>query len=124
MIEKDLVQQYVDGWKTGNHLEILDVLTEDCLIIESHGPVYRGKKIVKEWIDEWFKQGNSVEKWKITSFYPCGDRVVFEWVFAYKGKKTREAFDGITLAKLKNGKIFELREYRATAFPFIWQGTH
>ena len=39
-----IVQRYVDGWKKGNESEILDALTEDCIIIESHGPTYRGKK--------------------------------------------------------------------------------
>ncbi|HLB52435.1 MAG TPA: hypothetical protein VJK48_01840, partial [Chlamydiales bacterium] len=57
---------------------------------------------------------------KITSFHVCGDLVVFEWVFVYKGKKKQETFEGVSLAKIKNNKIFELREYRATQFPFMW----
>lgn len=44
---KPIVQRYVDAWKKGNESEILDVLAEDCIIVESHGPTYRGKKIVK-----------------------------------------------------------------------------
>ncbi|HEY2811577.1 MAG TPA: nuclear transport factor 2 family protein [Rhabdochlamydiaceae bacterium] len=116
-----IVQRYVDGWKKTDESEILDTLAEDCIIIESHGPTYRGKKIVKKWIEDWRKQGNIVEKWNINSFHTCGDLVVFEWVFAYKGKNIREAFEGVSLAKIKNNKIFELREYRATQFPFMWE---
>lgn len=116
-----IVQRYVDGWRKGNESEILDTLTEDCIIIESHGPTYRGKKIIKKWIEDWYRQGNLVEKWKITSFHVCGDLFVFEWVFAYKSTTTKEAFEGVSLAKIKNNKIFELREYRATQFPFIWE---
>lgn len=114
------IQCYIDGWKKGDEKEILDSLAEDCLIIESHGPTYRGKKIVKEWIEEWRAQGNKVEKWNITSFHICGDLVVFEWVFAYQGKKIREAFEGVSLATIKGDKIATLREYRATHFPFMW----
>lgn len=114
-----VVQRYVDGWKKGDESEILDTLTEDCIIMESHGPVYRGKEIVKKWIEEWHGHGNAVEKWKITSFRTCEDLIVFEWVFAYKGKEIRECFQGVSLVKIKDNKIWEIREYRATQFPFI-----
>lgn len=117
---KALIQQYIEGWKSGNEAEILDVFAEDCLVIESHGPTYRGKEIIKKWIADWFGRGNVVEKWVITSFHTCGDTIFCEWVFAYKGKKVREAFEGVTIAKLKNGKISDLREYRMLGFPYMW----
>ena len=117
---KALIQQYMDGWKSGSEKKILEALAEDCLIIESHGPTYRGKEIIKQWIADWLGQGNVIEKWKITSFHACSNTVFCEWIFAYKGKKIREAFEGITIAKLKNGKITDLREYRMTAFPYMW----
>ncbi len=118
---KSLIQQYVDGWKEGNEKKILGALADDCIIVESHGPTYRGKEIVKKWIVDWHNRGNVVEKWVITSYYSCKDLIVFEWVFAYKSKKIREAFGGVTLAKIKNRKIADLKEYRATQFPFMWQ---
>jgi hypothetical protein len=118
---KSLIQRYVDGWKEGDEKKILNTLADDCIIIESHGPTYRGKESVKQWIADWHGRGNTVEKWVITSCYICKNVIVFEWVFAYKGKKIREAFGGVTLAKVKNGKISDLREYRATEFPFMWQ---
>ena len=121
MSYKEIIQNYVDGWKEHREEKILDVLAEDCIIIESHGPVYRGKGVIKKWIANWHNQGNNVEKWIITSFHTCDNLVIFEWIFAYRGKKIREAFEGVTLTKIKNNKISDLREYRATAFPFMWQ---
>lgn len=117
---KALMQRYMDGWKDGNESEILSVFADDCVVVESHGPVYCGKDVIKQWIAEWFGQGNRVEKWKMTSFHACGNILFCEWVFAYKGKKIREAFEGITIAKLKKGKITDLKEYRMTAFPYMW----
>jgi ketosteroid isomerase-like protein len=119
MDEKALMQRFVDGWKKGLADEILDALSDDCIIIESHGPTYRGKESVKRWIADWFGEGNVVEKWVIKSFHTCHDCVVFEWVFAYHGKDIREAFEGITIAKVKDGRITDLREYRSTAFPYM-----
>lgn len=121
MNKKALIQYYIDGWKNGNEAEILDVLSDDCIIIESHGPTYRGKEIVKKWISDWFGKGNVIEKWKLTSFHTCDDMLFCEWVFIYKGKKIRESFLGMTIAKIKKGKISDLREYRMTEFPFIWR---
>ena len=115
-----VIQRYVDGWKRGDESEILDTLEDNCIIIESHGPTYRGKKIVKEWIEDWHTQGNKIEKWNITSFHSTDDLTVFEWIFAYKNKNAREVFEGISLVKFKNNKISALREYRATQFPFMW----
>jgi hypothetical protein len=121
MAYREIIQRYVDGWREGKEAKILNGLAEDCTIIESHGPTYHGKEIVKKWIADWQSQGNVIEKWEITSFHTCNDLVIFEWVFAWKGKKIRETFEGVTLAKIKNNKISDLREYRATAPPFIWK---
>lgn len=121
MSYKKIIQSYVEGWREGKEEKILGCLAEDCIIIESHGPTYRGKTTVRNWITDWHNQGNAVEKWVITSFHTCDDLVIFEWVFAYRGKKIREAFEGVTLAKIKNNEISDLREYRATEFPFIWR---
>lgn len=117
---RELIQRYMDGWREGSAEEILDTLNEDCTIVESHGPTYRGKEIVRKWIADWHSCGNVVEKWVMTSFHPCGELVFFEWVFAYKSTKIRETFEGITLAKIEKNKISYLREYRSTAFPFLW----
>jgi hypothetical protein len=118
--ERVLMQRYLDGWINGDETEVLSVLTDDCLIVESHGPTYRGKEMVRHWMADWYSQGNRIERWVITSSHKSEDWIVFEWVFVYKSKKLGEAFEGVTLAKIKEGKISQLREYRATAFPFIW----
>jgi ketosteroid isomerase-like protein len=118
--ERALLQRFIDGWVSADEGAILSTLTDDCRIIESHGPAYQGKEMVRQWIADWHSRGNHIEKWVITSFHKSGDWTIFEWVFVYKSKTTGEAFEGITLAKIKDGKISYLREYRATAFPFIW----
>jgi uncharacterized protein (TIGR02246 family) len=46
---RDLVRTYVTGWRDRDRERILSALTGDCEIIESHGPVYRGKDAVARW---------------------------------------------------------------------------
>lgn len=120
-LQEILLHNYIDGWKENKNGKVLSALSEDCVIIESHGPTYQGSKIVNQWFDEWHRLGNKVEKWEISSLYSVEGVIFCEWVFAYSGPHRRESFKGITVAKFKDSKIFELREYRMTANPFIWQ---
>ncbi len=116
-----MLHRYIDGWKKKNEREILEPLSDDCLIIESHGPMYQGKENVRKWIADWFEKGNHIEKWEIKTFYLCSGHFVSEWIFAYQNPEVREEFEGITIAKVENGKISALREYRSTASPFFWK---
>jgi hypothetical protein len=102
----------MNGWKSANADKILATLAEDCVITESHGPIYRGKEIVKQWIHDWHAKGNRVNQWEMTSFYKCDNTVIFEWLFSYSGPENNEAFEGVTVAKIKDGKIYHLKEYR------------
>lgn len=120
MDSKAVMQSYINGWKLSNSRRILATLSSDCVIIESHGPTYRGLETVRQWIDEWTKS-NRVEKWEITSFYSCGDMIFCEWHFVYNNQSSKEEFDGVTIARIRNGKIESLREYRMTAPPYEWR---
>lgn len=120
MKPKSLLEDYINSWKEESREKVLNVLSDDCIIIESHEPTYRGKEMVDKWFTEWHKLGNKIEKWKISSIYCFEDMIFCEWVFLYSGPNIRESFEGITVAKIKNNKIFELREYRTTAFPYFW----
>jgi len=109
-----VVQTYVDGWRGGDHEKILSSLDKECVIIESYGPTYHGSAKVDRWIDEWLGAGNTVDSWDITSFYVAGETCFFEWVFACTYAGTYHRFAGASIARLRNGKIVQLREYQTT----------
>ena len=94
----------------------------DCLIIESHGPIYRGIDKVKEWIDQWFDAGDVVNQWEITSLHCVDDVAFFEWHFVCTVEGQRHAFGGASLVKFKQQKIVVIQEYRMTAEAFEWTG--
>lgn len=114
MTTKELINQYTTGWKEGNVSKITDTLSDNCVIIESHGPIYKGVREIKAWINDWNKAGSKVNKWNITSFYEVSEIAVFEWNFSCTVEGKNHKLDGITLAKIKNSKIEYLREYRMT----------
>ncbi len=109
-----LIRQYVEGWIEGNVSKILGTLADDCTIIESHGPVYRGTGEVRSWAENWIKDGSKVNKWEIISLSDIPpDRAVFEWHFECTVDGQEHSLDGISIVQFKNGKIGFMREYRS-----------
>ena len=62
-----LVHAYVEGWRTGDRAKILGTLAPDCVIVESYGPTYTGVDKIARWIDTWLGEGNTVDRWELTS---------------------------------------------------------
>ena len=60
-----LIRQYVEGWRKGDAAMILASVNADCVIVESHGPTYRGKDQIARWVDTWFGAGGEVLLWEI-----------------------------------------------------------
>lgn len=119
MNPKNLIESYIEGWKTSDAIKILSPLAANCLIIESHGPIYHGKEMIQEWVLTWLKC-HKVKKWELTSFYSFNDIICCEWNFSYQGKEGQEEFKGITIARIEHEKIIWLKEYRMTAPPYPW----
>lgn len=117
-----LVQDYVEGWKAADSGLILNTLERDCVVIESHGPTYRGRGQVKRWIESWFAEGNSIDRWDITALLVAKDDCAFEWAFSCTVGGVEHSFDGASFARLKSGRISLLREYRMAGPPYEWTG--
>ena len=60
---------------------MLGTIDPDCVVVESHGAVYRGTARVAEWIDAWFAEGNTIEAWGITALLVPADTAAMEWRF-------------------------------------------
>ena len=120
MNKRKLVEDYIGGWIDGNRSKIINSLTDDCVIIESHGPTYVGKELISKWIEEWVKEGR-INKWEITSYYESEDSAFFEWNFICKFKGKKHEIEGVSLVKFEEGKISFIREYRTTNLRFIWK---
>jgi hypothetical protein len=115
MNHEALVRTYVEGWKEGDQPKILGTLSPACLIIESHGPTYRGIKKVQEWVAEWFSRKDLVDRWDIISFHTLvPDKAIFEWSFECTVANKHYSIDGISMVHFEGGRISYLREYRTT----------
>jgi len=119
-----LIAAYIEGWKINNPAQVIATLATDCVVVESHGPTYRGLDVATQWIESWLNAGNTVDRWDITSF--CFDEVkqaaAFEWEFECTSDGVRYEIDGISVAEFAGDKIVALREYRMTETPYEWTG--
>jgi ketosteroid isomerase-like protein len=119
---KRLVDSYVGGWRDGDRERILRTLDEDCVVVESYGPVHRGKARVGQWIEAWFGEGNTVDAWEVTSLFVAGSRAAFEWRFGCTYHGERAAFEGASVVEFSDGRIVRLREYCTTEELYEWEG--
>ena len=114
---------YIDAWRHHDVPGVLATLTDDCVVIESYGPVYRGRARVEQWMHAWFDAGGVVDGWDLTSYSRAGEVLVAEWRFSCTWQGRSTSFDGATVATLRDDKIVHLREYVTTAPLYDWSGT-
>ena len=121
-IAERLIRRYVEGWRKGDAAMILGAVSEDCVVIEAHGPTYHGKDQIARWVDTWFDAGGEVLAWEIRSLEVLGDSGFFEWSFACAWLGERYDFEGASIVRFKESLISYLREYATTAPLYDWEG--
>jgi len=114
--------QYVDAWVANDADRIALSVAEHCVVVESYGPVYRGRATVRRWAEAWFAAGGVVHSWDLVGHLVVADREVAEWTFTCTWAGERSTFDGATVARCDSGLVLGLREYQTTAPLYDWQG--
>ncbi len=119
---ENLIRLYVAGWCEGDADKILGTVAPDCVVIESHGPTYRGRDRIAQWVETWFGAGGEVLLWEIRSLEVAGDAGFFEWSFACRWLGEGYDFEGASAVRFKGGRLSYIREYATTAPLFEWDG--
>jgi hypothetical protein len=117
---KQLVEEYVEGWKRNDSGMIANTLSANCVVIESHGTTYRELEIVRRWVESWFAEGSRIDRWDITRFYYLEDVAVFEWDFVCVVDGKEYQLQGVGIVEFDDDRIVTLREYRRTEMPYDW----
>jgi len=102
---------------------LIKPLTHSCVIIESHGPTYRGIYQIKKWFNFWKHEKGKVIRWNINScFFVKEKNITFvEWDFACNVSNKNHSLFGISIFKFKGNKISFIQEYRMTKNPYKWK---
>ena len=75
-----ILRLWFDMWLQQQNLGIESIFAEDVVYVESWGPRYQGRDLVKHWFEEWNTRGK-VEIWEIRQFFHKGSETVVEWYF-------------------------------------------
>ena len=109
---EEIIRRWFAMWLEGKDQGIREIFAEDCVYVESWGPIYHGMQAVEHWFSEWNTRGKVVT-WEIRQFFHQGDQTVVEWYFQDQMEDGRaENFDGVSLIRWeKDGKIGALKEF-------------
>ncbi len=119
---RTLLNQYVEGWISSRIEPMLNTLTNDCVITECYGPVYKGHDRVRQRMETWFAFGGRVLQWDILSCVGGKNSAALEWMFRCWWQECESSFDGASIVWFGDEKIKVLRECTTTAPLYEWQG--
>lgn len=107
-----IIRLWFDMWLQQEDMGIDDIFAEDAVYIESWGPKYENRTMIKHWFKEWNTRGKVVI-WDIIQYFHDENQTVVEWNFKnVMNDGSIENFDGITLVKwTEDGKIKFLKEF-------------
>lgn len=117
-----LIKKYISGWKKNDIHLIISSLHRECIVIESHGPIYHGINDVKLWFDLWLAANSRILKWDLISYYFCNNEntAFIEWKFECISNGMNYPLSGISVIKFSENKIIRIHEYRMTKSAFDW----
>jgi ketosteroid isomerase-like protein len=110
-LDPDLLHTYIGGWRGHDVGAVLETLTDDCEVVETHGRVYRGRDRVGEMMRNWLAAGGQIREWQITDSGAAGDLLIAEWERTCRWQGEEMPLQGATICRLLGGRISYLREY-------------
>jgi ketosteroid isomerase-like protein len=96
-----LVEQYLQSWRTQDLALFLSTLSQDATIVECYGPIYQGTKEVQQWFTEWHASPieGKVTHWKMTNliFDERKMMAAVEWDFGCVCEGNWDSFLGASM---------------------------
>lgn len=107
-----IIRLWFDMWLQQKDLGIDNIFTEDAVYVESWGPKYEGREVIKHWFFEWNTRGKVVI-WNIKQYFHKKNQTIVEWYFKNEmNNDVTEKFDGVTLIEwTEDNKIKLLKEF-------------
>jgi ketosteroid isomerase-like protein len=110
----ELLKAYAGGWLASDVEAVLALVTDDVVVVESHGPTYRGAGALREWLENWVEAADVVHRWDLGPILEASDGTMAaaEWEFACTAAGRHYEILGASVVEAADGRLTRITEYR------------
>ena len=119
-----MLRAFCDAVEQRNGKAFSELFTEDGVYHDVFYGAFAGRAQIAEMIDDWFYRTATDFRWDMHEPVSDGATLYARYTFSYRSilpeaKGARVMFEGVSIIKLRDGKIAEYREVANTAPGFV-----
>jgi len=119
-----LLRAFCDAVEQHNGKAFADLFTEDGVYHDVFYGAFAGRAKIAEMIDDWFYRTATDFRWDMHAPVSDGTTLYAYYTFSYvsllpEANGKRVGFDGVSIMRLKDGKIAEYREVANAAIGLL-----
>ncbi|MBR1210416.1 nuclear transport factor 2 family protein [Bradyrhizobium sp. JYMT SZCCT0180] len=124
MNTSELLRAFCDGVEQHNGKAFAELFTEDGVYHDVFYGAFAGRVKIAELIDDWFYRTATDFRWDMHSPVSDGKTLYARYTFSYRStlpdaKGARAMFEGVSIMRLRDGRILEYHEVANTAPAFV-----
>jgi ketosteroid isomerase-like protein len=120
----DLLKGFTSAVEHRNGKAFAELFTEDGVYHDIFYGAFKGREKIAEMIDDWFHRTARDFRWEMFRPVSDGTMLYAYYTFSYvstlpEAQGKRVGFDGVSIMRLKDGKIAEYREVTNAAIGLL-----
>lgn len=121
---KTMLEDFCAAVEQRNGKAFADLFTEDGVYHDVFYGAFEGRARIAEMIDDWFYRTASAFRWEMHEPVSDGKTLYARYTFSYRSNLpeangARAMFEGVSIMKLRDGKIAEYHEVANTGPGFV-----
>ena len=119
-----MLRAFCDAVEQHNGKALAELFTEDGVYHDVFYGAFVGRENIAALIDDWFYRTAEDFRWDMHAPVSDGETLYARYTFSYRSrlpeaKGARAMFEGVSIMKLRDGKIAEYHEVANTAPGFV-----
>ena len=119
-----MLRAFCDAVERHNGKALADLFTEDGVYHDVFYGAFEGREKIATLIDDWFYRTAEDFRWDMHAPVSDGETLYARYTFSYRStlpeaEGARAMFEGVSIMKLRDGKIAEYHEVANTAPGFV-----